>query len=131
VKSAIDDVTRFHHKFGHPVAHEPVTHPKLEEIQFRRYLHDEEDDELDAALDDYMNGDVAALEDVADGIVDSIYVRIGTALLLGIPLKRVWDAVQRANLEKEANPSGGKPIKPAGWKPPDIAACLWPKGEGK
>lgn len=97
------------------------------------------------------------LDDVADNLVDLIYVALGAAAMFGIDLPRVWDAVHGANMAKlapceiggpghEKHPSdhtegdtcsacrgtglvatldaGGKVMKPAGWRPPDVALVL-------
>lgn len=59
---------------------------------------------------------------VADDIVDSVYVIVGTASALGIDIEPVWEAVQRANMAKLTGPirEDGKQLKPEGWTPPDI-----------
>lgn len=41
-----------------------------------------------------------ALASLADAIADSIYVLIGTAFEYGLPLAAVWQAVQKANMDK-------------------------------
>jgi predicted HAD superfamily Cof-like phosphohydrolase len=72
-----------------------------------------------------------SLPDIADAIADSIYVLVGTALEYGIPLDRVWNAVQAANMAEVDPVTGlvrkrtdGKILKPDGWLPPDIAGIL-------
>lgn len=82
---------------------------------------------------------LSAMEDrdmveVADGIIDSIYVLVGMGLELGLPLQALWEEVQRSNMAKAIEqPDGsfkvlkradGKVIKPEGWTPPDIAGVL-------
>lgn len=73
------------------------------------------------------------LVEIADGIVDLIYVAIQTAICYGIPAE-VWDEVQRTNMAKF--PGGrifrredGKILKPEGWVPPDIAGILGIKAD--
>lgn len=59
----------------------------------------------------------------ADGLADIIYVAIGTAYLMGIPLDQVWDAVQRANMKKVGQATARNPhdaVKPVGWVPPNV-----------
>jgi predicted HAD superfamily Cof-like phosphohydrolase len=72
--------------------------------------------------------------EVADGIIDSIYVLVGMGLELGLPLEALWNEVQRSNMAKAIEqPDGtfkvmrradGKVLKPEGWTPPDIAGVL-------
>ena len=71
------------------------------------------------------------MPEIADAMADSIYVIVGAALEYGIPLDRVWAAVQRANMAKVDPATGkvrkrhdGKVLKPEGWTPPDISAAL-------
>jgi predicted HAD superfamily Cof-like phosphohydrolase len=66
--------------------------------------------------------DKANLVEVADGIVDSMVVLLGTAVTCGIDIRPIWDAVHRANMAKKDGPmrEDGKRLKPVGWKPPDI-----------
>jgi predicted HAD superfamily Cof-like phosphohydrolase len=73
------------------------------------------------------NVDLPAL---ADGIVDTIYVLIGTAIAAGFDLAPVWDEVQRANMAKVDGPvrEDGKRLKPPGWRPPDIEGVLRRQG---
>lgn len=62
----------------------------------------------------------------ADGLADLIYVTCRAALIWGIDLRPVWDEVHRANTAKlggERTPDG-KILKPAGWRPPDVAGVL-------
>jgi len=69
------------------------------------------------------------LAEVADGIVDTIYVLCQLARALGVPLDTCWDAVQSANMAKVIDGTvlrraDGKILKPDGWKPPDILKIL-------
>ena len=66
------------------------------------------------------------LPGAVDGIVDSIYVLIGSAITFGVNLDPIWDAVQRANMAKLGGPirADGKVMKPPGWQAPDVAALL-------
>lgn len=63
---------------------------------------------------------------IADGMADAIYVIVGAALEYGIPLHRVWELVQAANMAKRDPMTGkvyrradGKVTKPPGWVSPD------------
>lgn len=85
-------------------------------------------EELGETLDGMGSGRV---EEFADGLADLCYVVIGTAVSYGIPLDRVWRAVQDANMAKfpggvATRDAGGKVLKPPSWRPPDIGAVLFP-----
>lgn len=66
---------------------------------------------------------------VGDALVDLSYFIAGMGLEMGLPMDRMWDEVQRANMDKF--PGGvalrrpdGKVVKPEGWKPPDHAGII-------
>ncbi len=60
--------------------------------------------------------------ELGDAIADVIYYLIGTALEYGIPLDKIWDAVQYANIsklwtrEQVSNESGRDGTILNGWK---------------
>lgn len=134
MKQAIADVRAFHERFGVPVSETPRVSSKQRTV-LRMDLLAEEFGELDDALWAVVHaarGEVdgsRALVSAADALADLIYVCIGTALELGIPLDRVWDEVHRSNMTKEADPEGGKVRKGPNYEPPDISKALW--GESK
>ncbi len=127
MKSLADDVARFHEVTDTPVFVVPEF-PSDERIELRVKLVDEEVGETLSA--------VAARDmiEVADGIIDSIYVLVGKGLELGLPLEALWNEVHRSNMAKATEqPDGtfkvvrradGKVLKPEGWTPPDIAGVL-------
>lgn len=69
------------------------------------------------------------LVEVADGIVDTIYVLCQLARSVGIDLDRHWDEVQRANMRKVEGGvrkrEDGKVLKPEGWQPPNHLEILF------
>lgn len=123
MKKLIEDVAAFHRATGLPVVTTPTYHP--ERVDLRVSLLLEEAQETCAAM---IAGD---MDEIADGIADTIYVAIGAALEFGIPLERVWAEVQRSNMAKVDPVTGkvvrredGKILKPEGWTAPDIAGVL-------
>jgi predicted HAD superfamily Cof-like phosphohydrolase len=122
----VDDVMEFAKTFCVDQIRRHPGLPIKDVVALRRRLIDEEvNTELLVAID---NDDIPG---IADGCADAIVVIIGTAIAYGIPMKKVWNAVQRANMAK-AQPDGsvkrrgdGKVMKPEGWTPPDIAAIIW------
>lgn len=101
-------------------------------------LCEEEYEELTKAFDilrarSLEDTEAIALElaEVADGVADLIWVAIGLLLSMGIPVHAIWDEVAKSNLLKINPQTGlvekredGKVMKPAGWKPPQIAAFI-------
>lgn len=147
-----EDVGLFHEKFNltHALI---IVKPMLihdELAQFRLRFLEEEMQEL---REGYATNDLAQ---IADALVDLVYVALGTAHLHGLPWNALWAEVQRANMTKErceinhpyeAGFSGAmcceQPehkhskrgnindvIKPPGWRPPSIHNVLlahgWP-----
>jgi hypothetical protein len=112
-------VTEFHRKFGHPVGESPRL---LEEMRF----HDRErwlGWECDEADEAQENED---LPESVDADIDRIYFLLGNLVEKGITptcVEELIGEVHRANMDKIPN-GLGKPIKPPGWRGPDIAGVL-------
>ena len=84
-------------------------------------------EEVTEFMDAAMEGDIVG---VADALTDVIYVAVGTALSMGIPLDKVWDVVHAANMKKVKGTTkrgiANDAVKPDGWIGPEqaIAAIL-------
>ena len=130
MRDLMNDVRAFHEKCGVPVASRPSV-PNSDRVLLRMRLHDEEDDELDHemwALERAEQDDPrATLAAAAKELVDSIVVRVGTALELGIPLDRVWAEVHASNMTKSSDHTraDGKVLKGPDYRPPDIHKAIW------
>lgn len=107
-----DLVARFHRKFGHGAPEVPVV-PEVRILEFRIKLIEEETRELVEAIR------ARKLGPIIQECVDLVYVVLGTLVVCGVRIKPFFKAVHAANMEKEANPAGGKPIKPSGWVKPN------------
>tara|TARA_R110000824_G_scaffold167181_6_gene343984 strand:+ start:5477 stop:5905 length:429 start_codon:yes stop_codon:yes gene_type:complete len=134
--SNFDDVGRFHKKFGLPfsppidsIADDERKTPKWLDVEtqmFRVRFIKEELDELENA---YINKD---LTQVADALVDIVYVAMGTAHLHNLPWEELWNEVQQTNLAKQRVSSLKDSkrmsifdvVKPKNWKAPRIKAIL-------
>jgi len=94
--------------------------PNRKNRTLRHELITEEVDELLLAL---YNDDLVK---IADGIADSIFVLLGTAVTYGIDIRPVWEEVHRTNMAKKTGPirEDGKRLKPEGWTPPDIKRII-------
>lgn len=131
-------VTEFHQKFGFPVRKVP-TQPTDAEIRFRLKLICEEffevidscsastgrASQLAQTFRVWLN-EIAILQvdlpNLAKELADLDYVVEGTRQTFGIPRAPVAKAVHESNMDKE--PGNPKPVKPEGWKAPDIAGIL-------
>ena len=131
-----DDVGRFHGKFNLPVSHETwrrtgTSKPGLiskRDFDFRvNFMHEE--------IRELIEGNAQGnLTQIADALVDLVYVALGTAHYFGLPFQALWDEVHRANMEKQPwkegdpvkprNASGLEVVKPEGWLPPDIEGVI-------
>lgn len=83
------------------------------------------DEEMGEVLTAAESGNVP---EFADGLADLIWVCMDAAARCGIDLPAVWEEVRRTNLAKIKDRivrrEDGKVMKPAGWKPPDVARVL-------
>lgn len=126
------DLMVFHHKFDMP----ENNHPTLLEDGFMKFRVDFMQEELDEIVEGFGENDLAK---VADGLVDLVYVALGTAELMGLPWEELWDEVQRANMQKKRalRPEDSRRfsaydvVKPDGWRPPDIEGVLKDYEEGR
>jgi predicted HAD superfamily Cof-like phosphohydrolase len=103
-----------------------------EEVQVNPHLIDEQLLNLRLSLineeigETFLSMGQQSLVGIADGIVDSIVVLIGTAVAYGIDIRPVWDEVHRTNMLKKGGEvrEDGKRLKPKEWKPPNIQKIL-------
>ena len=117
-----DDVLEFTLTFGQRVGKVPEL-PSEEERELRKALLAEEYREY---IDAERDNDIV---EISDALADMIYIICGTAISYGIPLDKIFDEVHRSNMAKlhdgvVLRREDGKILKPAGWKPPNIAKFL-------
>lgn len=114
-----EDILEFHKVMGHYIGAEPKIPPK-EVSSLRHSLISEEVNEtlVALALDDMVG--------IADGIVDSIVVLLGTAVSYGVDIQPIWDEIHKTNMAKlgGGEREDGKSLKPEGWKPPEVDKLL-------
>jgi predicted HAD superfamily Cof-like phosphohydrolase len=120
-----EDVRACHKKFGILEARTPA---KLADGLAKERI-DFLQEELNEFREAVETGDI---EGQADALIDLVYVAKGTAVMMGLPWEKLWDDVQRANMEKVRGV--GKRghavdlVKPAGWKPPQTGRILQEAG---
>lgn len=127
--SLFDDVGAFHHKFEIPREMWPPRAPHLlskADYDFRlKFLREE----LGEFIKAHEKGD---LVEAFDGLLDLVYVALGTAHMMALPWNEGWAEVQATNMAKERVASADKSkrgsawdvVKPAGWKRPDLKSIL-------
>ena len=119
-----DDMADFHAKFRlSPRKSKPrmLTDAKMKmRMEFLQ-------EELDEIYVGYINGNLA---EMFDGLVDLVYVAIGTAHAMGLPFDEGWKRVHAANMAKVRASKKTKRgttwdvVKPEGWKHPDLKELL-------
>jgi len=111
------DIVDFHEKFKLDYNGPPRELP--DDLQrFRNQFMDEELTEYEFAVS------LPNREKMLDGLVDLVYVAIGTAYLHGFDFDEAWRRVHEANMKKIAKPSIRSDydvVKPAGWTSPDLS----------
>lgn len=129
----VGDIEEFHRKFGLLYKGKPRLLPP-ELAEFRRGFLQEEKDEYvshveacDIAVRECDEAEVThQLAHMLDGLVDLVYVAIGTAHLHGFDFREAWRRVHAANMTKvrarraEDSLRGTTydVVKPDGWLPP-------------
>lgn len=112
--SFVDDIDAFLNKYG--FTQETFDNEKL---WFRLGLLAEELAETEQAAAE------SDPEEIVDGLIDLIYIAIGTLRLAGVDVQKAWSEVHRANMSKirgvkpGREQSGGFDVyKPANWVGP-------------
>lgn len=120
-ESEFNDVRAFQTKFDLPRAETPRLLPREHLIERFNFLN-EELTEFRVALE---AGDLAG---IADALIDIVYVAKGTAVMMGLPWRELWNDVQRANMAKvklEGLANYKKNVgKPEGWVGPKTEEIL-------
>jgi predicted HAD superfamily Cof-like phosphohydrolase len=121
----IQDIDDFHKKFGF-TKRELGVRPDPIFMAFRlKFLAEELHETLRAARQDDM-------ENFLDGLVDLVYVAIGSAWSLNLNFDEAWKRVHEANMKKvraervEDSKRGTvfDVVKPKGWQKPDVAGVI-------
>ena len=132
--SDFEDVGQFHHQFGLPsVIHDGGPKPAVEGEALDEIMKLRKErmiEELQEFFDAHDAGDHV---EMADALVDLVYVVMGTAHVLGYPWEAIWQEVHAANMRKIRAPKDGAGsrygngydvIKPPGWVGPDHKPIL-------
>jgi predicted HAD superfamily Cof-like phosphohydrolase len=120
----VEALVESHTAWGLPINTTPTIDLSPAVVEMRCALIEEEAAELRDAL---AAGDIV---EVADAIVDLLYVVYGAGVTFGIPVEAVFAEVHRSNMTK-LGPDGapiyradGKVLKGPQYEPPDILGVL-------
>jgi len=98
----------------------------IEHYDYREDLLTEELIEIDEAV--FRSKSLTAF---VDGILDAIYILLGTLHVAGVSYDEVagcWEEIQRSNMSKVVGKirrrEDGKILKPENWKPPQLEEIL-------
>lgn len=118
----VKDISDMQDKFG---VREWVLDPanKKQLGQFLAFRLDFLEEEFEETVHAFANKDP---EEIVDGLIDVCVIAIGTLLAFGVDADKAWDAVHKANMEKEAGVKPERPnplglpdlLKPEGWENP-------------
>lgn len=116
-----EDIKAFSIKFGLP----KLKYPGFLDPDDMVYRIDFIQEELDELIDATDAGD---LEGALDALVDIMYVTLGTAWLMNLPIEKAWERVHHANMQKVRADSLADPrskrnhpwdiVKPKDWVSP-------------
>ena len=134
----IEDITKFNQKFGFIVGDFPqhLTNEKLKErieFIFEEFMEFVQGAgfllcETDTGIAFMKSSEPQNMVEMADALIDLVYIAKGTAIMMGLPWEELWSDVQRANMSKERGV--GKRghlvdvIKPEGWVGPRTLEIL-------
>ena len=90
----------------------------VRDLIYGQLVHVEEElHEINLALDSH------SLVGMADGITDAVYVLLGIAARIGLPIDEIFEVVHRANMQKVAGITKRNidydAVKPAEWVSPE------------
>jgi predicted HAD superfamily Cof-like phosphohydrolase len=135
-----DMLVEFHEKFGHAISNVAVV-PASAIIDLRIKLIEEEVKETLTALSTlrdrpWLDADAKKVQliEALDGIADSCYVLIGTAVTMGLPFGSAFAEVHASNMSKTPAPleaqdpslkyAGNHQPKGQDYKPPNLEQFL-------
>jgi predicted HAD superfamily Cof-like phosphohydrolase len=121
-KTMYDKVFEFREHIGLPVSREPRLLPSEQASFYARFLMEE----LSEFLRAHEHGDIV---DAADALADLVYVALGAAHHMGLPMDRIFDAVHDANMSKSPGSTkrrglGQDAAKPSDWVGPEGVISL-------
>ena len=128
--SMAQEICLFMCTFGH-TPYKDFREMTPDDWAFRKALNDEEIQEMQLAYERLMAAPTLEhLTEYVDGVMDVIYVTLGSLVKMGVPSDLCFTEVQRSNMAK-LQPDGsirrrwdGKILKPADWTPPDLHGIL-------
>ncbi|RYD61963.1 MAG: hypothetical protein EOP83_15795 [Verrucomicrobiaceae bacterium] len=122
-KTAFEKLWEFHTAFGQVRTTTPGL-PSADVRKLRRNLLREE-------WNEYMDGEENHdLVEIADALIDIIYIALGTGVSYGLPMDELFEEVHRSNMSKlgeDGKPvyrEDGKVMKGPNYSRPDLASIV-------
>ena len=122
-----EDINAFSVKFGLPQLEKPGF-LDVKDMEYRVRFIEEEFHELMKSYGDHN------LEGALDALTDMMYVILGTAWMMNLPIMDAWDRVHHTNMQKERATDANDPrskrkhhldiVKPEGWIAPHFEDLL-------
>jgi predicted HAD superfamily Cof-like phosphohydrolase len=94
-----EDIRDFHRKFNQEYTEKARVLPTLIQNFRIKFLNEELKEYTDAVAE-------GKIIDQVDGLVDLIYVAVGTLYLMGVDINKVWQEVHNSNMSKTLVPKG-------------------------
>lgn len=142
----LHDVRQFHDHMGFATSN-PLRSPSLEvdelvndikelskqafqlwdstqdETMYRAHLILEE---LGEFLEAFNYAGIYGMTGVADGLVDLLYVVVGTMVQIDLPYQQIWDEIHKSNMSKQPRTPEDPRCRNKGpdYRPPDIATLI-------
>jgi len=115
VYDEFEDVKAFYEKFGQPTREGPGIMTRSRTAERINFMQEE--------LNEFKVGAMKQdVPEMADALIDLVYVAKGTAIEMGLPWEALWQDVQRANMAKVPGMTSRGIVydvkKPDGWEPP-------------
>lgn len=130
MKDLIEKLREFHRTYNLPIGKLPhVAEPSLRLLRVDLMLEE---------VREYFQAEKAGnLAEIADGLIDVIYIAVGTGIAYGLPMEELFNEVHRSNMSKlgadgkAVYSETGKVLKGPFFSPPNLVDVLLDSVKGE